>query len=82
MLEIQITTKILPVGILQESFHHRLVTLVVAILQIMQSCHQSDWKSRTTKVFHLKRGNLLFGTDQLASLADLQRGWSSIQDLS
>ena len=76
MLEILITTKILPVGILQKSLHHRLVTLVVGILQIMQSYHQSDWKPRTTKILHIESAKLLFKDRPVNLVSQSVKRWS------
>ena len=60
MLEEFVTAEVLPVGILQKTLHHRLITLIERVLQVVKPDHKSDRKTGATFVLHEQGAKLFF----------------------
>ncbi len=81
VLEIFETTEVLPVGVFQETFHHRLITFVESVLQVVKAHDQPDWKTGTPDTFHKERTERVFEVLPVHLIGQHKEGMFGIENL-
>ena len=81
MLEVFVTAKVLPVGILQKTANHRLVTLIEGMFQIVKPNHQVGRQTWAAEVLHEQLANLVIKESPVDLVGNLEERVLPIEDL-
>jgi hypothetical protein len=81
VLKVLETAEVLPIGVLQKTINHRLITLIESMLQVVQSNHQPGRQTRTPNVLHEQRAELLIKKGPVDLVSELEERMLTVENL-